>query len=301
MPSCCTLSIIIPTHNRSAQLNACLENLTALNLTAYGIEIIVVSDGQDPQNDAVARRFEPFSELRFCSQPHAGPSSARNRGARLARGRHLAFLDDDCGLAPDWPEHVSSAIRKFPEAMLGGTTVNGLPANPYATASQLLVDYLYDCHDKAAGLRFFTGNNMIIPVDSFRRIGGFNVKFPLAGGEDRDICMRWQASGGELIHIPALTVIHYRRMNLAGFWRQHYNYGLSALRCHVSRSNAESWVLPRLESMRFYLQMLAYPGKKRLPAVSLSQLRALISLSQLAYDAGVGSALVRHHRNIQRR
>ena len=285
------LSIVIPTYNRPDQLGYCLQSLSTLNLPAHGTEVIVVNDGENRRNLEVSKRYAACFDLRLSNQSHSGPSVARNLGAKLAKGHHLAFLDDDCGVGADWIFQATAALEKHPTAMLGGTTLNGLPANPYATASQMLIDYLYAYQEESPGLRFFTSNNVIMPTAHFLRMGGFNVQFRQPGGEDRDLCYRWQQGGGQLVHVPALTVIHYRQMNLVGFWRQHYSYGNGALRIHSSQAGSPEKRIPRLEPLTFYLRMLSYVGKQQPQRNRLYLLRALITLSQVAYAAGVGRAL----------
>jgi len=297
----CKLSIIIPTYNRPDQLEACLQSLAAQDLAAYNTEVIVVNDGQARYNVEVVRRFDSVFQLELCNQPQRGPSYARNQGARVARGRHLAFLDDDCGVGSDWIGQAAAALETYPHAMIGGTTVNGLISNPYATASQMLIDYMYAYQQTTAGPQFFTSNNMILPTASYRRLGGFNPQFLQPGGEDRDICYRWQQDGGQLVHIPMLTVFHYRQMDLAGFLRQHFGYGCGALRCHASQTNRKGRRLLRLAPLNFYLDMLTYAGKNKPYEIRVNTVRVLITLSQLAYAAGVSRALLDQNRPFNRR
>ena len=52
--------------------------------------------------------------------------------------------------------------------MIGGRTVNALPGNPYSTASQLLIDYLYSYYNADSGqARFFTSNNLAVAAERF--------------------------------------------------------------------------------------------------------------------------------------
>ena len=51
----------------------------------------------------------------------------------------------------------------------GGRTVNALPDNPYASASQALIDYLYVYYNEgAAGEPLFTTSNLALPRARFR-------------------------------------------------------------------------------------------------------------------------------------
>lgn len=87
-----TVSIIVPTHNRSAYLRQAVVSVFVQ--TRQDFEIIVVDDGS---SDDTAYVIETMSDprLRYLPQANAGRSAARNRGLAAARGTYVAFLDDD--------------------------------------------------------------------------------------------------------------------------------------------------------------------------------------------------------------
>src|SRR5689334_14004971 len=85
------VSIIIPTYNRAARLRACLESVCSTVQSSQ--EVIVVDDGSKDETRSVVEAFG--AAVRYIYQPNAGPSAARNTGARQARGRYIAFFDSD--------------------------------------------------------------------------------------------------------------------------------------------------------------------------------------------------------------
>ena len=86
--------------------------------------------------------------------------------------------------------------------MVGGRTINALPDNPYATASQEIIDVVYRYYNAEAGpARFFTSNNLALSAERFRAIGGFDPAFTTS--EDRELCDRWLHHGGALAYAPA--------------------------------------------------------------------------------------------------
>ncbi len=89
-----SVSIVIPCFNTGHHLAEAIES--ALTQTMQDIEIIVVDDGSTDQTREVALGFDD-PRLQYVYQDNAGLSAARNTGARVSRGRLLAFLDaDDC-------------------------------------------------------------------------------------------------------------------------------------------------------------------------------------------------------------
>jgi len=87
------VSIIVPTYNRAALL---AEALASVRTQTFGDwECIVVDDGSTDGTPALlAALDEP--RLRVIRLGHSGnPARVRNAGLAHARGRYLAFLDDD--------------------------------------------------------------------------------------------------------------------------------------------------------------------------------------------------------------
>ena len=79
---------------------------------------------------------------------------------------------------------------------MGGRTVNALDENPYASATQLLVDYLSEWTRASGRVAFFASNNLAVPTALFRARGGFDTGFPLAAGRTGNSVIAGQAWAG---------------------------------------------------------------------------------------------------------
>jgi GT2 family glycosyltransferase len=168
---------------------------------------------------------------------------------------------------------------------IGGRVVNVLADDLYATASQGIVDYLYDYYgDHPAPRRFFTTNNLVMARADFIEIGGFDETFRLPAAEDRDLCERWLGAGRELQYASNVIVRHAHALGFVRFNRQHFHYGRGAFDLHRSRAHRGQASL-RLEPARFYSGLIMYPLRR-----SRSWRGALLALlhvwSQVAYAAG---------------
>jgi glycosyltransferase involved in cell wall biosynthesis len=92
------ISVIVPTHNRSALLALTLK--TVLWQRGVELEVIVVDDGSTDDTDRMVQALgDPRIRLIRHDLPQ-GVSTARNHGISEARGKWVAFLDDDDLWAP---------------------------------------------------------------------------------------------------------------------------------------------------------------------------------------------------------
>ncbi len=225
-------SIVIPTYNRPERLANCLKAIANLDYSSDRFEVIVVDDGSKTPLDSVVTPLQDKIQVKLLRQANAGPAAARNRGASEARGEFLAFTDDDCQPLPDWLTQFANSLATAPQAMVGGKTINALADNPFSTASQELIDYLYEYYNPAKGKKaFFASNNIALPKSGFDSLGGFDVSFPLAAAEDRDFCDRW-IERYPMVYASDARINHYHHLNLRSFWKQHFNYGRGAFSFH---------------------------------------------------------------------
>ncbi len=107
------ISIIIAVYNDWTTLDRCLDSI-AQQTEAPEFEVIVVDDGSDEVAPATVGQSAARLPLTISRQPHAGISTARNRGIRDAKGSILFFVDADCRLQPNTLSSLASAIAASP-------------------------------------------------------------------------------------------------------------------------------------------------------------------------------------------
>ena len=106
MPSDPDFSVLIPTRNRPALLARALAS--ALAQRGASFEVLVADDG-DGEGLAAAAAGGP--NVRAFATGQVGQVPARNQAAAQARGRWIAFLDDD-----DWwagPNHLAALAAEL--------------------------------------------------------------------------------------------------------------------------------------------------------------------------------------------
>ena len=86
-----SISVVIPAYNAQPYLAEAIQSV--LNQTSRPTQILVLDDGSTDGTADVARSYAPT--IQTVILPHGGQGAARNRGAELARGDFIAFLDAD--------------------------------------------------------------------------------------------------------------------------------------------------------------------------------------------------------------
>jgi cellulose synthase/poly-beta-1,6-N-acetylglucosamine synthase-like glycosyltransferase len=276
-----SISVVIPTHDRPAALDACLAALGAQTVRSEQFEVVVVDDGGSFEVGDVVDRHQSSLRISLSRRAHAGPASARNAGAELAQGEVLAFTDDDCVPDPYWLATIATAVERSPGCMVGGRTENALSGNPYSEASQAVIAYMYaDGLRRTGELPFVTSNNLALEHELFDRLEGFDSSFPDAAAEDRDLSARCKARGGSLVYEPAALVRHAHPLGPRSLLRQYVAYGRGARRmAHKT---------PGLRSPGFYARMLIEPYRRHSPGQAVA-VASLIALTQIGTAIGYAS------------
>ena len=92
------ISIIIPLYNNEKYIIKCIESI--LSQTYRNYEIIIIDDGSTDNGYNLIKNKYKCENIHIVSQQNAGPSKARNRGIKMAKGKWILFLDSDDQLSP---------------------------------------------------------------------------------------------------------------------------------------------------------------------------------------------------------
>ena len=101
------VSVVIPAYNRPKRLERAVRSV--LDQQGVAFELIVVDDASPEPAEALYQELEGHGHRVIRKEQNTGPGPSRNRGAELARGEWLAFLDsDDHWLAGKLKTHLES-------------------------------------------------------------------------------------------------------------------------------------------------------------------------------------------------
>lgn len=279
-------SVIIPTYRRPGALARCIEAIADQTLANSAYEIIIVDDAAEADRLMPAMHLARGVPCRLLTQRQRGAAAARNAGASVARGQFLAFTDDDCRPTQDWLSCLDRRLARLPgNAMVGGQVINALSCNIFACATQTLVDYLYLCFNTdPESAHLLTSNNCCVPADQFRKLGGFDESFRGAGGEDRELCLRWRRAGNHLVYAPEAVVYHAHALTFCSYLRQHVAYGRGSATLRLRALESGNGPVP-LESAAFYRNLVRHPFRCA-PKYKPWRQSLLLALSQAATCLG---------------
>jgi len=116
-------SVIIPTYERSEFLAAAVDSVLAQ--TVGDFECIVIDDASPSGIDLAVSD----GRVRVTRHPeNRGATSARNTGLALARGRYVAFLDDDDVWTPRRLEYALEGLARSPISICYRGSFHGKPS-----------------------------------------------------------------------------------------------------------------------------------------------------------------------------
>lgn len=227
-------SVVVPTCRRNDALARCLNRLMAdrQEFPFDQFEVVVADDGPVEDN-ARLLVTHTYPWARWVAGPRRGPAANRNRGASQARGRWLAFTDDDCLPQPGW---LSSFAKRLDSpggdklrVLEGRTTAGeGTPRGPrYTSPVNEYGGLMWSC-------------NFAVERRFFFELGGFDERFPFPHLEDVDLRLRLDDRQEPYPFVPEALVEHPPR----------------------PESSARSWV--RSRESAFYLAQ-----KRRVPLAAV--------------------------------
>ena len=203
------LSVVIPTYNRRAILEKCLEALEnqVLNLLIEDYEIVVVDDGStDGTTDWLKIKKNEFPHVRLIEQEHGGPAKGRNLGVHAARGNVIVFIDSDLivteyflacharKLSKSWDLRGNKLCFTY------GSVINTNNFDNPTSEPHKLQDLSW---------AYFATGNVAIDKNILEKSGLFDVAFQLYGWEDLELGERLRMMNVKLIKCPSAVGYHW--------------------------------------------------------------------------------------------
>jgi glycosyltransferase involved in cell wall biosynthesis len=219
-----TVSVIIPTYNRSTSLRRTLDALCNQTYAMQRVEVIVVMDGCTDETAEMLRHWESPYALTTIHQANQGPAAARNCGAAQARGHLLIFLDDDVQPTPSLTEaHVQAHSCTTDRVVIGylPPVIQG-PANYFRIELRNWWEAMFRPMRRPFhryGYWNMLSGNLSLAAEQFACAGGFDPV--LRCHEDYELGIRLIKAGASLTFASNAVGYHHEVTDLdRSLWRK---------------------------------------------------------------------------------
>ena len=180
-----TVSVIIPTYNRSQTLSNAIDSVLAQQSKA--LEVVVVDDGSTDETQDLLGKYE--GKIKVITQSNQGVSAARNAGINAALGEWIALLDSDDIWHKDKLSRQLETIEQNPTARLVHCDEiwirQGARVNPMQKHKKF-DGYIFK---QCLPLCCISPSATLIKKDVFEEIGLFDTELPAC--EDYDLWLRY--------------------------------------------------------------------------------------------------------------
>lgn len=214
-----TLSIIVPVHNGGANFYRCLSSLSGV--ASKVLEIIVVDDGGNDDSGLLAEQIGA-KVFKFASP--GGPARARNRGAQIAKGSILFFVDADVTLTEETIDVVLKTFRACPTlaALIGSYDDEPGARNFLSQYKNLFHHYTHQTACENATT--FWGACGAIRRDVFWAVGGFDERYRYPSIEDIELGYRLKRAGYQIQLNKVVQVKHLKHWKVGSLLRAEIFY-----------------------------------------------------------------------------
>jgi GT2 family glycosyltransferase len=182
-------------------------------------EIIVINNASQDDTKAVLTYFDGFIRV-LNNDENLGFVLGNNKGAALARGKYLVFLNNDTVVLPGWLEQMVKTAEEDPQVGVVGPmfiypdwTLQEAGCILWSNAQAYRYGWGRSPDDRryrfAREVDYITGASLLIRKDLWDRLGGFDTRYAPIYYEDADLCMGVRSLGFKVIYQPGSRILHF--------------------------------------------------------------------------------------------
>lgn len=235
------VSIIVPTHNRSALLMETVGSI--LDQTYSNFELIVISDGSTDDTESLIKGISDTRVVLLTKAKSGRPAPPRNLGIKRARGRYIAFCDDDDLWEREKLELQIAAMERDPTIGLCCTNARDLRGKALSPTSRVAFPGTHPGFGKLVWRNYVGNSTVVVRREVFDKVGYIDESPDLAPFDDYEMWLR--IAYHYRIYFVDLPLIRYRlhEHNIVPRYR---NLDLIVLKALVSAGSKLGTRDPRL-------------------------------------------------------
>ena len=209
------LTVITPAHNAMNTLRLALEALAGSEIPRRQAELMLVDDGSTDETSLVGAEYCD-RVIRLAGKPK-GPAFGRNRGAEVARGDILVFVDADVVVHPDALRRVAEHFRQRPELSAVFGSYDDHPSEPGLVSQyRNLMHHFVHHRGRGRAETFWAGLGAIRRTD-FLEVGMFDEwHYGRPQIEDIELGRRLRRANHAVYLDPDIQGTHLKRWTLRG-------------------------------------------------------------------------------------
>ncbi len=211
------VSVLIPVYGKVEYTLACLKSIAA-NLPRVSFEVLILDDCSP--DDSVAQ-LQSIENLRVSVNPtNLGFLRSCNRGAKLATGKYLFFLNNDTEVKAGWLDSLVETFTQFDNVgMVGSKLVypdgtlqeaggivwkDGSAWNFGRGSDPALPEFNY-----VREVDYCSGAAILIERHFYEQLGAFDDRYAPAYYEDTDLAFKVREAGKKVLYQPRSVVVHF--------------------------------------------------------------------------------------------
>jgi glycosyltransferase involved in cell wall biosynthesis len=189
------VSVVIPTRNRRDRLAQAIESAKAQ--TWPNLEIIVVDDGSTDGTPAYLQEEQAADgRVRFIrNELPQGGAGARNTGISAAKGKYVAFLDDDDLWYPEKTEKQLALLMSNPDA--SAVSCGFVIERALLPSLKVRITPPSDEQEILRWNRLGGASMCLVKRNAVLDAGGFDQKLP--SGQDWDLWIKLHRAGEVIV------------------------------------------------------------------------------------------------------
>jgi cellulose synthase/poly-beta-1,6-N-acetylglucosamine synthase-like glycosyltransferase len=206
------ISVVVPALNEERYIESCLLSLKNQSYKPY--EIIVCDGNSEDKTRQIAKKYAD----KVIIEKRRSAAAERQKGAEIANGEIITFIDSDTIAEKDWLKKIANAFKQVnADEKKRVVAVYGRVLMRDGSKIDKILSHLFTPYVKFTdliGKPAVAGMNMAVRKDAFQKIGGFNLNLKTA--EDIDLFNRIKKVG-EIKYVDAVTYTSARRLKHWGY------------------------------------------------------------------------------------